>query len=733
MKGRRLLATLFTISGATALVTEQAFEKILGTWIGTTTGAAAIVLAIYFAALSLGSFLYARIPPRFIKRPLRWYGFAELLLATWLLVIVVFFDRLPALVRPLLAAADSPLSLIAARVAVALLLMLVPITAAGMTFPAMVDASLQRSDAEPAAAMYTLNLAGAVIGAVLAPYALFPYAGVAGAVAIAAGLGGLAGLLAIAQTEGGLIVRPLSSANSPGSGRTISPPSETLLIAASAASGFLFFLLEVIWIHLIAIVIGNSVYAFAIGVGCVLAGLLLGSLATFRLNEADVGAVLVGGAIALALTTLRWPYIPHAFVTWGGNLESFAAGETLRWLQAAIVIVVPSALFGVAYPLLLRHAGNAQLAGRMNAANALASIGGALAANYILIPRVGAERSLIAIALAYAAIGTLLGKRKQLAFAVAALALFALLRPPWPILKLTSGEHVYFGTHVVKPTTRLLFAQEDADGGMTTVVQTPQDRELVTTIMTNGKFQGDDAMQRAAQRGFASVPAQFVQHRGNALVIGLGTGETVNVARQLGFKVDVAELAPAMVTGARRYFARVNGGALDAPGTRVIIEDGRNVLFRHDKRYDLVTIELTSVWFSGATNLYSADFYRLVDARLTDGGVVQQWIQLHHIGFAELASTIVTMRSVFPYVSFWSVGGQGVIVGSRHPQLVTDPRLVADRLLAPDDVTRLAREPFVINTDANRYLEYHTPRYALTLGDLAHRNTVALKRRACCS
>src|SRR5207237_4992639 len=145
------------------------------------------------------------------------------------------------------------------------------------------------------------------------------------------------------------------------------------------------------------------------------------------------------------------------------------------------------------------------------------------------------------------------------------------------------------------------------------------------------------------------------------------------------------------------------------------------------------TIELTSVWFSGATNLYSADFYRLVDARLTDGGVVQQWIQLHHIGFAGRASTIVTMRSVFPYVSFWSVGGQGVIVGSRHPQLVTDPRLVADRLLAPDDVTRLAREPFVINTDANRYLEYHTPRYALTLGDLAHRNTVALKRRACCS
>src|SRR5205085_12422788 len=115
---------------------------------------------------------------------------------------------------------------------------------------------------------------------------LVPYAGVAGGVAVAAGLGGLAGLIAIAQTEGGLPARPPRPPRP--SGRAGSPPSENLLIAASAASGFLFFLLEVIWIHLIAIVIGNSVYAFAIGVGCVLAGLLLGSLATFRLNEASV-------------------------------------------------------------------------------------------------------------------------------------------------------------------------------------------------------------------------------------------------------------------------------------------------------------------------------------------------------------------------------------------------------------------------------------------------------------
>ena len=45
-----ILGVLFTLTGATALLAEQAFEKLLSTLIGASTPAAATVLADYSAA-----------------------------------------------------------------------------------------------------------------------------------------------------------------------------------------------------------------------------------------------------------------------------------------------------------------------------------------------------------------------------------------------------------------------------------------------------------------------------------------------------------------------------------------------------------------------------------------------------------------------------------------------------------------------------------------------------------
>jgi hypothetical protein len=97
------------------------------------------------------------------------------------------------------------------------------------------------------------------------------------------------------------------------------------------------------------------------------------------------------------------------------------------------------------------------------------------------------------------------------------------------------------------------------------------------------------------------------------------------------------------------------------------------------------------------------------------------------------------MHQVFPHVSFWVIGGQGVLVATSTPQVITAEgvariresarkfatpssnadrilsTLMGSRLLAPEDVSRMLEErPFPVNTDANRYLEYATPRYNLS-------------------
>jgi spermidine synthase len=219
-----------------------------------------------------------------------------------------------------------------------------------------------------------------------------------------------------------------------------------------------------------------------------------------------------------------------------------------------------------------------------------------------------------------------------------------------------------------------------------------------------------------------------------ALVIGLGTGQSAAASQAAGFRdVDIAEIAPGIVEASSQEFRDINRDVLRQPNVHLFFEDGRNLLLLRETKYDLITIEITSYWFAGATNLYSREFYELGARRLRPGGVLQQWVQLHHTSPREIATVLLTARKAFRYVSLWTAGVQGIIVASNTPQRVepagvlatmrileashAPPALLCDylrgRLLSPEDVDRLAGASTgaVINTDRNRWIEYDTPRF----------------------
>jgi spermidine synthase len=206
-------------------------------------------------------------------------------------------------------------------------------------------------------------------------------------------------------------------------------------------------------------------------------------------------------------------------------------------------------------------------------------------------------------------------------------------------------------------------------------------------------------------------------------------------------RIDVAEISPAITFAARRYFADVNGGVLGDPRVRLLHEDGRNALLVSTDRYDLIGIKITSIWFAGAANLYSREFYEIARSRLAPGGVLQQWIQMHHIRRRDLASVLATVRSAFAHVVLYAHGNQGILVAAEHPLVFSLSRakdldrrpevkhllgegaslagLASDVLMAGDAVDRFiddsATEEQVargdlLSTDDNLYLEYATPK-----------------------
>jgi spermidine synthase len=395
----------------------------------------------------------------------------------------------------------------------------------------------------------------------------------------------------------------------------------------------------------------------------------------------------------------------------------------VRALVAALAIGVPATFMGTTFPLVLaslsdRPDRGAQT-GRATAVNTVASIGGSLAGGFVLLPALGSQRALAVVALAYAASAALVTRgpaRRTVAGLAAAALLAVVLAPRWDLARLSSGANVYFAAQPEQG--KVIWIDEDVHGGVVTVTE----GHGLHTLWTNGKYQGDDGPQMSAQRAFADIPSMFVPHFGRALVVGLGTGTTLGALASYPYeRIDLAELSPGIVKAARTFFGSVNADVLDDPRVHVIEQDGRNLLLVGHDRFDLVTIELTSIWFAGAANLYNREFYEATIGKLTDGGILSQWIQLHHTTMREIASQMTTVHAVFPHVAFFVRGDQGIVVASLSP-LVARPRAQADLddlVLADDTLDAFVRDVCaetrttpadLLSTDDDLLLEYATPR-----------------------
>ncbi|MBX7102243.1 MAG: spermidine synthase, partial [Myxococcaceae bacterium] len=441
----------------------------------------------------------------------------------------------------------------------------------------------------------------------------------------------------------------------------------------------------------------------------------------------------LAAGLLVALTLPLWNAAPGLFVLAGPTVTSWAGRELVRALVCVELVLLPAAALGLGYALPLRWAAAtgapARRAGQLGAVNTLGAVTGALGAGFGLLPGVGSRHALELLALGCAAAGAwaLDGRRRLWALAVPAVLLVV---PPWNLARLASGANVYFRD--AYEGAALVWAAESPASGLTSVVELP---DGVKVLLTNGKFQGATAGELDAQRGIAQAPLLVAKGFERALHIGVGTGCTASfVAEQPFGTVDAVELSSDILEAARRYFGPVNRGVFESPRLRWHLADGRNALLLSPHRYDVIGLELSSIWFAGAADLYHRDFYALAKAHLAPGGVVQQWVQLHHLRRESLAVILASVRAELPHVLLLEHGGQGIILASEAPLTVNVAHLDAlgEKLsgtrtlegleggellsmlswvvLDEAGVAALAAEAPRVSTDDNLDLEYATPK-----------------------
>ena len=175
MPARRtvLLALCFFLSGVGSLALEVVWTRELRLVFGSTTLAASTILVAYMLGLGLGGLAGGRFASR-LPSGVRAYGWIEIAIGAYALVVPWLLAQLPALNRSLLAGLDF-WPAVFCRFAIALALLLVPTVLMGATLPILVTA-LVRRDARIGSStglLYGLNTLGAVAGVFLATFVLF--------------------------------------------------------------------------------------------------------------------------------------------------------------------------------------------------------------------------------------------------------------------------------------------------------------------------------------------------------------------------------------------------------------------------------------------------------------------------------------------------------------------------------------------------------------------------------
>lgn len=166
----------------------------------------------------------------------------------------------------------------------------------------------------------------------------------------------------------------------------------------------------------------------------------------------------------------------------------------------------------------------------------------------------------------------------------------------------------------------------------------------------------------------------------------MGMGTTLRSLRAWGGHVTVVELVPSVRDAFGYYFADADQ-VLNDPNVDVVIDDGRRFLHRTARRFDVVTIDPPPpVEAAGSSLLYSTEFYELLQTRMTDEAVLQQWFPGGEPTI--LLAVARALQLSFPHVrAFRSYEGWGFhFLASRRPLDHLEPETVLERL--PAAVTR---------------------------------------------
>lgn len=649
-----LLLLCFYASGAAALIDQVVWVRQLVPLVGAATPAVSTVLAAFMGGLALGSLVAGGWIDRRPHAAIVAYSVLEAVTALLALALPFAFRSLIGTASPLLGA---------------FVLVLLATTAMGATLPilAKVTASRREEVGSSIAELYAANTTGAMTGCLAAGYLTIPFLGLMGSLKVAAALNALAAVLPWLVSRA-----PADSRLSPGEAEeeeVEAPQQRTLAIALFSLCGALALAFEVLWTRALITYLSNSVYAFSAMLFVFLGGLSLGGLLAgsfcdrIRDPMRALAFVVCGVGLAGLLARQTVLLLPGLLELGSRALPTFGAYLLLQVAMAALVLLPQTMLFGCTFPLVARlvtgrMSGLGQAVGRAYFSNTVAGIAGSLLAGFVLIPALGVQTSIVSLSLlAVLAGATVLASLGQVrpALLMGGLALpLAFVASPWQARLLLRGLD---SASILRRGIASTGIDEwepiyVKDGRNATVVV--GERQGQRTLSINGQLQASSIKEdRFIQEALGHLPMLFAPEPRSVLVIGMGTGMTsAAVARHSPESLRLAEMEPA-VLAAGPLFKEWNAPLWELPGFHPALIDGRVLVASGQESFDVITSDPIHPLESAASPLYTVEHFRNCKERLTEGGIMCQWLPLYALSEDDSRRVMGSFLEAFPQGSLW--------------------------------------------------------------------------------
>ncbi len=648
-------------SGAVGLLYEVLWLRVFTSVLGSTTQAASAVVAVFLLGTALGSWWWSQDVGRGLK-PFQLYAALESGAALSCALGTVAFMRLQG-------AFDSPQLSAAALIGIASLFMFVPCFLFGGCLPALAAVVRARGHSGHALGLlYGLATLGSALGAGLLPTLVrtFGYLNTLGMTTAAAIAAAMLALFASRAPR-----KNASRAPDEPVDRSPSSERQTRWLVYYGLVGFTGISFEIAWFRIISFVIHGSISVFATLLAVYIGAIGLGSLLTSRrarLLKPHTLHLFIALSMACAIPATAWTY-------------DTSANQMLARVVACAALALPGVGFGALFPTIIsRLCGRATSTSQAQAktmglalmSNTLGSVAGAFASGLLLLPLVGTEHTLCALAVVHLLLAVLVCARAPIYRRSIAPLLMA-------VLVVTSAQSRSLERLVrahAEPGSAKVVALEENALEVLSVVDTQSARMLYGGPYISGST---NYTRRRTQQYQGHLPMLFAPDRPRVAEVGYGVGEIPRVVLlHEPRRLDLIEIDADMIRIANAHFPFLNQNASHDSRVRIHIQDGRRFLRANDALHDVIVSDSMMLISEAALRLYTVEHFETAHARLSPRGVMLLWVPLSN-GDLPALSVIKTFVTVFEQTYLFHLGDplddEVFLLGFSKPPSVERDRL----------------------------------------------------------